>query len=111
MDKEVFTFNYKDGSNTATIDEITAELGSDLEGISPPKPTTYSMLSKMALYVVVFFIFLDKVLYNSPCKSAEKVSNWCQNRALFGVKQPAHADGNARNIVLLRVGVGVLRHA
>ncbi len=39
------------------------------------------------------------------------MSNWCQNRALFGVKQPAHAVGNARNIVLLRVGVGVLRHA
>ena len=35
-DKVVFTFNYKDGSKTATIDEITAELGSDLEGTSPP---------------------------------------------------------------------------
>ena len=28
-DKVVFTFNYKDGSKTATIDEINAELGSD----------------------------------------------------------------------------------
>ena len=35
-DKVVFTFNYKDGSKTATIDEINAELGSDLEGTSPP---------------------------------------------------------------------------
>ena len=35
-DKVVFTFNYKDGSKTATIDEINAELGSDLEGLSPP---------------------------------------------------------------------------
>ena len=35
-DKVVFTFNYKDGSKTATIDEINAELGSDLDGISPP---------------------------------------------------------------------------
>lgn len=38
-DKVVFTFNYKDGSKTATIDEINAELGSDLEGISPPNAT------------------------------------------------------------------------
>ena len=35
-DKVVFTFNYKDGSKTATIDEITAELGSDLDGTTPP---------------------------------------------------------------------------
>lgn len=35
-DKVVFTFNYKDGSKTATIDEINAELGSDLDGTSPP---------------------------------------------------------------------------
>ena len=39
-DKVVFTFNYKDGSKTATIDEINAELGSDLEGISPPAKRT-----------------------------------------------------------------------
>ena len=38
-DKVVFTFNYKDGSKTATIDEINAELGSDLEGTSPPNAT------------------------------------------------------------------------
>ena len=38
-DKVVFTFNYKDGSKTATIDEITAELGSDLDGTSPPIKT------------------------------------------------------------------------
>ena len=38
-DKVVFTFNYKDGSKTATIDEINAELGSDLEGTSPPYHT------------------------------------------------------------------------
>ena len=36
-DKVVFTFNYKDGSKTATIDEITAELGSDLDGTTPPR--------------------------------------------------------------------------
>ena len=36
-DKVVFTFNYKDGSKTATIDEINAELGSDLDGTSPPR--------------------------------------------------------------------------
>ena len=35
-DKVVFTINYKDGSKTATIDEITAELGSDLDGTTPP---------------------------------------------------------------------------
>lgn len=35
-DKVVFTFNYKDGSKTATIDEINEELGSDLEGTTPP---------------------------------------------------------------------------
>ena len=35
-DKVVSTFNYKDGSKTTTIDEINAELGSDLEGTSPP---------------------------------------------------------------------------
>ena len=38
-DKVVFTFNYKDGSKTATIDEISAELGSDLDGSSPPNAT------------------------------------------------------------------------
>ena len=27
---------YKDGSKTATIDEINEELGSDLEGTTPP---------------------------------------------------------------------------
>ena len=36
-DKVVFTFNYKDGSKTATIGEINEELGSDLEGTTPPK--------------------------------------------------------------------------
>ena len=36
-DKVVFTFNYKDGSKTATMDEINAELGSDLDGTSPPQ--------------------------------------------------------------------------
>lgn len=41
-DKVVFTFNYKDGSKTATIDEINAELGSDLEGTSPPAKTAFS---------------------------------------------------------------------
>ena len=40
-DKVVFTFNYKDGSKTATIGEITAELGSDLDGISPPVSTEF----------------------------------------------------------------------
>ena len=38
-DKVVFTFNYKDGSKTATIDEINAELGSDLDGTTPPVKT------------------------------------------------------------------------
>ena len=40
-DKVVFTFNYKDGSKTATVDEINAELGSDLDGTTPPVSTEF----------------------------------------------------------------------
>lgn len=36
-DRIIFTFNYKDGTKTVTLDELEQELSSDLEGASPPK--------------------------------------------------------------------------
>ena len=36
-DKIVFTYNYKDGSQTMTLQEIEAAFSSDLESSSPPK--------------------------------------------------------------------------
>lgn len=50
-DKVVFTFNYKDGSKTATMDEINAELGSDLEGTSPPVSTEFEHLKTEYIFV------------------------------------------------------------
>lgn len=50
-DKVVFTFNYKDGSKTATIDEINAELGSDLDGTSPPVSTEFEHLKTEYIFV------------------------------------------------------------
>lgn len=35
-DKLVFTYNFKDGSQTITLDDIKAAFGSDLEKSSPP---------------------------------------------------------------------------
>ena len=36
-DKLILTYNYKDGSQTLTLQEINATLSSDLTGICPPK--------------------------------------------------------------------------
>ena len=36
-DKLILTYNYKDGSQTLTLQEINAVLSSDLTGICPPK--------------------------------------------------------------------------
>lgn len=57
-DKVVFTFNYKDGSKTATIDEINAELGSDLDGTSPPTKTHTNL--------VVRFLFIETTKGREP---------------------------------------------
>lgn len=73
--------------------------------------TPYLVFSYRLIQDVGFlFCFLRRFLYNFPRKSAEKVSNWCQIKALFGVKQPAHAVGNAFDVVSLCVGIHVLRH-
>jgi hypothetical protein len=49
-DKIVFTYNYKDGSQTLTLQEIESALCSDLTSFSPPKKT-------VTLWVAVFFWF------------------------------------------------------
>ena len=38
-DKLILTYNYKDGSQTLTLQEIEAALSSDLTGMCPPKET------------------------------------------------------------------------
>ena len=35
-DKLVFTYNFKDGTETITLEEIEAAFGSDLNQIAPP---------------------------------------------------------------------------
>ena len=43
-DKLILTYNYKDGSQTLTLQEINATLSSDLTGICPPKRKTLGTL-------------------------------------------------------------------
>ena len=59
-DKVVFTFNYKDGSKTATIDEITAELGSDLDGTTPPQQEYTHTFDRCAYFFCFVPLLLDK---------------------------------------------------
>ena len=47
-DKLILTYNYKDGSQTLTLQEIEVALSSDLTGMCPPKknrPTNRSACS------------------------------------------------------------------
>lgn len=37
-DRLVFTYNYKDGTETMTLDDIQAAFGSDLTQVAPPNP-------------------------------------------------------------------------
>ena len=42
-DKLILTYNYKDGSQTLTLQEINATLSSDLTGICPPNPASFEV--------------------------------------------------------------------
>ena len=50
-DKLVFTYNFKDGTETITLAEIQAAFGSDLTQVAPPKET-----NKSKKLVCLFFI-------------------------------------------------------
>ena len=49
-DKLVFTYNFKDGSQTITLDDIKAAFGSDLEKSSPPGKKRPQTLRSLLLY-------------------------------------------------------------
>ena len=42
-DKLVFTYNFKDGTETITLAEIQAAFGSDLTQVAPPNPTSFEV--------------------------------------------------------------------
>lgn len=51
-DKLILTYNYKDGSQTLTLQEIEAALSSDLTGMCPPKTP-----QKQAVSVAFYYVF------------------------------------------------------
>ena len=50
-DKLILTYNYKDGSQTLTLQEINAALSSDLTGICPPSTST-ALLCRAGAFVL-----------------------------------------------------------
>lgn len=54
-DKIVFTYNFKDGCHTMTLQEIEAALGSDLEQIAPPQNAPES--NDSGVFLCVFLTF------------------------------------------------------
>lgn len=63
-DKIVFTFNYKDGTKTATLEEIQVEiLGSDMDGAIPPKKGCQStvLLLRYWLSASASLVFISAV--------------------------------------------------
>ena len=58
-DKLILTYNYKDGSQTLTLQEIEAALSSDLTGMCPPKETPPER---------VVFLLVDRTRTHSNAK-------------------------------------------
>lgn len=72
-DKLVFTYNFKDGTETITLAEIQAAFGSDLTQVAPPKPHFFGS--------EVFLVFgkrKDIVSFSEKNKKRER-----KNRSLF----------------------------
>ncbi|MDL2220832.1 recombinase family protein, partial [Eubacteriales bacterium OttesenSCG-928-N14] len=53
-DKIVFTFNYKDDTKTISLDDVSKELGSDLESSPPPAASRRSQYRKSRLWPAIF---------------------------------------------------------
>lgn len=56
-DKIVFSFNYKDGTKAITLEELEAELSSDLEGATPPRWTQSNFFVDTKEFWLVFPLF------------------------------------------------------
>ena len=62
-DKLVFTYNFKDGTETITLAEIQAAFGSDLTQVAPPQTLRTDMVRRVFCYITAHpsLLFLDKV--------------------------------------------------
>ena len=57
-DRLILTYNYKDGSQTLTLQEINAALSSDLTGICPPKSSRFRLKpGTFFVYLVMWVVF------------------------------------------------------
>ncbi len=62
-DKLVFTYNFKDGTETITLAEIQAAFGSDLTQVAPPQTLRTDMVRRFFCYITAHpsLLFLDKI--------------------------------------------------
>ena len=62
-DKLVFTYNFKDGTETITLAEIQAAFGSDLAKVAPPQTLRTDMVRRFFCYIATHpsLLFLDKI--------------------------------------------------
>ena len=62
-DKLVFTYNFKDGTETITLAEIQAAFGSDLAKVAPPPTLRTDMVRRVFCYITAHpsLLFLDKI--------------------------------------------------
>ena len=62
-DKLVFTYNFKDGTETITLAEIQAAFSSDLTQVAPPQTLRTDMVRRFFCYIATHpsLLFLDKI--------------------------------------------------
>lgn len=63
-DKLVFTYNFKDGTETITLAEIQAAFGSDLTQVAPPLKAPESLRIQALVFSLQLFLqlFLNKII-------------------------------------------------
>jgi len=64
-DKLILTYNYKDGSQTLTLQEIEAALSSDLTGMCPPKQRNPNLF-QMGRVRIFYFYQKCSILTSTP---------------------------------------------
>ena len=81
-DKLVLTYNYKDGSETLTLQKIEAALSSNLDGMSPPKTPPLSVFGWRGFLLCKSIAKLERYYFLAPAGQPEMMHKSFMRRHL-----------------------------